>query len=168
MKSILFVLSGSTLYLFLHSVFLFSDIVIGQGITGIVTVIVAYIAYRTSIKVNKVVNDVQKLDVKVDGRLTQLLEATTSDQRQKGMTEGQEKVKAEGVALASDLDKQTETILEAVRGGHLDKQTEAIIAAVKERQQTQIDKNTKDITLLSKEVTEQEPAPVVVVKNLDK
>lgn len=94
---------------------LMSDIVLGQLITGVVTIIVAYIAYRTSIKVNKVVSDVQRLDVKVDGRLTELLALTKSEATQKGNIEGQDKAKADNLAMASDLDKQTETIIAAVK-----------------------------------------------------
>lgn len=67
--------------------------------------------------VKEVKDRVIELDVKVDGRLTELLESTKSDQRQQGNTEGQEKVRSENIALASDLDKQTETIIAAVKEG---------------------------------------------------
>lgn len=99
------------------------------SITTLGTVIVAYINYRTSTKVaeiqadqkavkdttEKVEDKMTKLDIKVDGRLTELLEINKENSRRIGIEEEQEKSK-EGNAIQQQMNIDSAEALGKLKG----------------------------------------------------
>lgn len=84
MKTILALLFGALFSWIVRTYFLMiSDAIFGQIITGVVTIVIAYLAYRTNIKVNKVVasvgvvhNKVEEISHSVNGVKAELIEST--------------------------------------------------------------------------------------------
>lgn len=96
-----------------------SETIISQLITAAVTIVTAVLVFLTNRRVNKIASKVAEvnhsvdtvgsrvvdLDIKVDGRLTQLLEVSKSDSKREGLQEAAVDVTAASVLAATALGK---------------------------------------------------------------